>query len=92
MDFREDLEADLAKNGGGWIDFVWSSDNVEEISDEIVDQDRWATYHEMIIKYGDRYYKINYDRGSTEYQESSGEYTITEVKPVEVTVTKYVKV
>lgn len=41
----------------------------ETISESIIDQDRWNTYFARIFKIGDRYFRIDHSRGSTEIQD-----------------------
>lgn len=89
MNFLEAMNADIKEHGGDWREFVWSDEGVEIVKESIIDQGRWSTFHKMVVKYNDRFWAIEYDTGSTEYQEGSGEYEVYEVKPVEVTVTKY---
>lgn len=72
---------------------------MELISDEITDQGRWDTHHEVIFSYKNKYYMTTYSRGSTEQQDHGYEWTdidkakglvgCTEVEPYEVKVTKY---
>lgn len=67
---------------------------VDLISDEILDQGRWSTYHGVVVKYLDEFYSVNYSKGSTEYQdEAPFEYddqvTFTQVFPVEKTIIVY---
>jgi hypothetical protein len=58
--------------------------------EEIAFQNRWNTFYERVYKSPNgKFYKIEWNRGSTEYQESTSEPTIVEVEPYEVTVTKY---
>jgi hypothetical protein len=73
-------------------------DEFEEIETEweavtetnIVDQRRWVTVFEQVFKGPDgRFFKLVWEQGSTEYQESDTEPYMIEVEPYEVTVTKY---
>lgn len=62
----------------------------ETISDEIIDQTRWDTYFKRIFKIGDRYFRIDYSRGSTEIQD--GQFSVEEpyeVYPTKVEITDY---
>lgn len=43
----------------------------ETISEEITGQGRWTTYYERIFEYKGKFYKTDYEKGSTESQESS---------------------
>ena len=63
------------------------------VVDNIVDQGRWVTYHELVVRDTEtgKYYVIEYSEGSTEMQEADGEFPTewTEVEPHEVTAIEY---
>lgn len=60
----------------------------EAIKDDIIDQTRWTTVHEIIFAYNDKFWKTSYSVGSTEYQdESPWEYN-GEVECIEVELIK----
>lgn len=71
------------------------NEDVEMIYDDIIDTTRWSEIHEIVFKYQDKFYMTTYSCGATECQDESpfeyddDEIQVTEVKPVEVTVTKY---
>lgn len=44
---------------------------------------RWSRWVDVIIKLKDRYFKVGYDEGLTEYQDNEYYTDIVEVKPVE---------
>lgn len=71
----------------------------EIVETQMVDQRRWETTYEIVFKFEDRFFRSQYDLGSTECQESMPyEYDgddddmieVEEVFPKEVTVTQYV--
>lgn len=70
------------------------NEEVEVIYDNIIDISRWSQIHEIVFKYNGKFYMADYSCGATEYQDESPweyveEVTVTEVEPVEVTVTQY---
>lgn len=72
-------------------------DRFEIVEDRITSNSRWSIHHELIIKFDGDYYMAEYSVGATELQEEEpweydNEVTFTRVKPVEVTVMKYVPV
>jgi hypothetical protein len=87
MAFPE-LLAQVVEEDGSVSGFQFM-DDVELISDDIVDQGRWYTYYTAVVKHDGRFWAVNYSQGSTEYQDDDGEYTVYEVEPVEVTITQY---
>lgn len=75
-------------------DMLESKNGFKLIHDNIVDQTRWDTIHEVVFQYEDKFYKTDYAVGSTEYQdygpwESENDITCDEVRPVEKTVIAY---
>jgi hypothetical protein len=67
-------------------------EGVERIEDEIVGTGRWSVDRQAVYKYDNRYWQVSYQEPATEYQDWDKEdYTVHEVFPVEVTVTKYVR-
>lgn len=73
------------------LDYEDVSDYEEVVEGVIEDQDRWHTYLYSVYKHTptDTYWRINYDVGSTEYQEGSGEVYVTQVAPKTKTITVY---
>lgn len=77
-----------------------SPEKLKEISDEIIGHSRWSVIHEFIFQEvaTGKFYRIEYSRGATEYQDEGAwqyeddEIECEEVVPVEKTVTVYVKV
>jgi len=66
------------------------------IYDEIVDQTRWSTIHEIVFPYEGSFYKAHYQVGSTECQEERPweflkEVECLEVEPKEKTVICWVE-
>lgn len=69
-------------------------ENFKTISDDIVDQGRWSTYHEMILQRlsDQKFFKTDYSTGSTEQQDDPPfEYgaKLTEVFAIQKMVTVY---
>ena len=77
------------------IDTVNGENDIEVIKDEIYDTSRWSVNYELIFKFEEKFYQVDYSRGSTEYQdetpfENEGDYIdCVEVVPVEKTVVVY---
>ena len=69
----------------------------EIVEEEIIDQSRWSTHHRQVFKFEDRFYETFYSTGSTEYQDERpyedepDEIELTEVFPVQKTITVYEK-
>ena len=59
------------------------------VSQYSTDQSRWSTCYEMVCAKGDKFYKLSWERGSTEYHEVDPDYKMWEVKPVEKTAVVY---
>lgn len=72
------------------------------INDEIVDTSRWSVVHEAVylrktvstnspLTFSDEYVRVTYREPATEYQDwgDEGAPDVVEVKPVEVTITKF---
>lgn len=80
-----------------WVYDFEDAPGYEEVSAEtIVDQDRWFTYFEQVVKHtpAGEYWRLSYARGSTEYQEMEKDdemrsLLVTKVRPVERTVIEY---
>jgi hypothetical protein len=45
------------------------SDSYKEIESEIVDQSRWETWHTSVYEKDGEFFRVDYSRGSTEYQD-----------------------
>ena len=68
----------------------------ELIGDEIIGQSRWDTHHKAIVKNEDKFYSMNYSRGSTEIQDNGffgycDTVELREVEPVKVVKIQYVE-
>jgi hypothetical protein len=82
------------------IEMTWGDtpDNYTVLESKIVDQTRWAIHYEMIFQNNDKYYKTEYSRGSTEYQDESpyqfddDMIECKEVRPQPKTIIEYVDV
>lgn len=67
------------------------------VSDEIVDQMRWANVHEVIFKHDDLFWQVTYYEPATEntecdtwgYRDEPKTVEAVQVEPYEATVTKY---
>ena len=73
---------------------LWDGGRFKGVRDEtIVDQGRWHTYCEAIVKdtENDTFLELNYKRGSTEHQECELELRVYEVVPEEYTAVRYVR-
>lgn len=66
-------------------DFVLLSGGVVE------DQRRWVTTYSQVVqeRNTDHYYRIYWEQGNTEYQETEPNYRWERVEPYQLTVTKY---
>lgn len=69
-------------------------DGITVLENEHIDSSRWTEIYRLVWSEGENYFSYVYDVPSTEYQEGSeSEFdarNIVPVKPVEVTVIKYV--
>lgn len=72
------------------------NDGITVLENEHIDSSRWTEIYRLVWSEGENFFAYTYDVPSTEYQEGSeSEFDprgIIEVKPIEVTVTKYVEV
>lgn len=62
------------------------------LQDEIVDQTRWSTIHNLVFKTSDgRYLAVDVPRGSTEYQDDDevDPHEVYEVVPEEIVTVVY---
>lgn len=69
----------------------WSKD-YEVVQSEIIDQRRWVTVWEDVVTHKDfpeEFVRVNYELGSTEYQEAELNAEFVQVYPQEVTVIQY---
>lgn len=69
----------------------------DAVTDEIVDQRRWTTLHEIVFPVDGKFYRTCYEHGSTEYQEVEDQFPgqpdpvpCVEVHEVEVVTKQYV--
>lgn len=71
-----------------------SDDGITVLENEHIDSTRWTEVYRLVWSEGEHFFSYLYDVPSTEYQEGSeSEFdprNIVPVKPVEVTVTKYI--
>jgi hypothetical protein len=72
--------------------------NIEIVSDKIVDNTRWSIVSHLLFKHGDKFYFTSYSRGATENQDerpfeyANAEIECPEMEQYEVVVKKYRKV
>ena len=73
-------------------------DDINIISNKIVDTGRWTNKHELIFKHDNKFYRVNYDEPATEMQEGCGYWEfkkndemidVKEVYPVKKTIIVY---
>ena len=68
----------------------------ERLENELVDHSRWSVIYSMVFTTEGKFFRSNYSRGATEYQEESpyeydgDEIECEEVFPKEFTITRYV--
>lgn len=66
------------------------------ISSEISDTSRWSIHHYVIFEFDGKFYSTFYSEGATENQDESpweyGDPVLTEVAPMEQTITVYMPV
>jgi hypothetical protein len=69
-------------------------DDVELVHEEYTGGGRWETYHRAVFQRGDELVALDYSQPATEVQEGQDQSMAEfyEVRPVQVTVTKYEKV
>jgi len=90
----EEIKAYVKQKGGycTWDDILHQFNGLS-IEENIIGDRRWYTDYEYVAKFGDKFFRMFYGVGSTEYQENEEmEYaieTLAEVEPVEVKVIKY---
>ena len=69
--------------------------DLEEVYSEIVDQSRWMTYYQVVVKRGDEYAQYYWGKGSTEMQENESVQesldSLIDVVPQQKTVIVYVE-
>lgn len=87
------LEKMLEENAENEYEAFWSwSKDYEVVQSEIIDQRRWVTVWEDVVTHKDfpeEFVRVNYELGSTEYQEAELNAEFVQVHPQEVTVTQY---
>jgi hypothetical protein len=71
---------------------------IEIVEDEVYDNGRWTVHHRLIFSHGNKHYQVDYQRGSTEYQDErpfeydSNDIVCILVEKKEVTVTRFMPV
>lgn len=73
------------------LDFLWL-DGVEIVEDVVIDTTRWSLVNRTIIKRGDELVGVEYETGSTEYQDTEPNGRAFNVVARQVTRTEYVEV
>lgn len=100
MSLAEDIKTFVKANKDSdfvsWWDDIFGEMGLEEVQNEIVDQRRWSTTHEIIVKRGDEFARILHAQGSTEMQENDSPIDelsyVKDVRPVEKTIISYVEI
>lgn len=94
MSFLSECEAlEPGYNGVNVWTVLDEIDGADVVEDEIVDQRRWVTVNQAVLRKGDEFVGLQYESPSTEMQEGGDFYhEFYAVEPYEVTVTKYRKV
>jgi len=70
--------------------------NADKIEDRITGITRWSILHEMVFKYADKFYTVQYSIGATEMQDErpfenhAGKIECPEVEQKEVMVKKWI--
>lgn len=69
-------------------------ENLEEVDNEFVGDGRWENFYVAVFKRDDEYVALHYSEPATEMQEGQDQSVAEfyEVRPVEVTVTKYERI
>jgi hypothetical protein len=72
----------------------WGEEFVKVTGETIEDQGRWTTHYSQVLQHRDTgaFWLAEWDRGSTEYQETDPDLSLVLVEPVEVTKVEYKKV
>lgn len=84
----EKLKEALAEDD--YVEDAVSSIDGEIVHEEFEEGGRWSNFNIYVAKFGDVFIEITKEVGATEMQEMRWPISGREVKPVEVTVTKYV--
>lgn len=81
------------RTGYDILEFLdWGGEATGVLNDQIINQRRWyTTYRDVYELPSGKLIEVIHDRASTEMQEDGG-FTIDEVEPYEVTVTRYRRV
>ena len=80
------------------LTFGDDADGLTLVEDEIVDTSRWSEIRYLVFTDGEKHYGISYSKGLTEMQDERpfqyepDEIECKEVRPVDVTVRKWVTV
>ena len=82
---------DLSRYDYPMEDIFEGEDFLEITGETIVDQRRWTTTYSKVLqeKATGHFWLAQWERGSTEYQETDPNLTLILVEPVEVTKTEY---
>lgn len=89
MSLLDEVNEGLRNDEGFW---QWRT-GFEILEDQIIDERRWHVRRRQVVSKGDELVAVEFNEGATEYQDDTpmgGE--AYEVKPVEVTVTKYERI
>lgn len=82
---------DLSEYERPMEDVFWGEEFIKITGETIQGQSRWTTQHSQVFQHRDtkEFWLAEWSTGSTEYQETDPELTLTLVEPVEVTKIEY---
>lgn len=95
MSLLDELKAvEPGYNGvNAWVVQDEGPEDAEMVSNEFNNSGRWSEHWTAVFKRGDEYVALDYEVPATEMQDGGDfHHEFYEVRPVEVTVTKYEKV
>ena len=87
------MNHELAHALVNWSDHD-EADYFKEITEETIDsKTRWHVHYSQVFKdtRDNTFWKLNWKRGATEYQDDDDEVNFCQVEPQEVTIIKYVQ-
>ncbi len=85
---------DLSEYERPMEDVFWGGEFIEITGEAIEGQSRWTTQYSQVLQHRDtkEFWLAEWSIGSTEYQETDPELSLTLVEPIEVTKVEYQKV
>jgi hypothetical protein len=76
-----------------WWDEIFARMELEQVQEELVEQNRWSTLYDIVVKRGDEFARVTHSRGSTEMQENDDPIDevdyVVDVEPIKKTVVVY---